>query len=172
MRVHLDKIGPDGYDLDEPVTVAWLNSTLGADSPFRGSGDGRFLVRLERIDDAVYVRGRARLALTAKCSRCLDSVHLGIDAPVEVTLFPRGKEPSPAPDGELSGEHVGVAIYAKKEIDLSGILRDEVFLELPMNPICNEECSGLCPNCGSNLNEGDCDCEPQVDERLEELGRI
>lgn len=172
MRVQLDKIGPDGYDLDQPVTVAWLNNMLGADSPFTGSEDGSLRVRLERLDDAVYVHGRAQLTLKAECSRCLGPVDFGIDTPVEVTLFPRGKEPQPVPDGELTEEDMGIATYENKEIDLSGIVHDEVFLELPMSPICSEACAGLCPNCGVNLNESACDCAPQVDVRWEGLARI
>ncbi len=172
MRVHLDRIGPNGFDLDEPVTSAWLDASLGAGSPFRSAGDGRLGVHLERIDNAVHVRGRIRLTLDAECSRCLGRAPLALDTPFSVALFPRGEEPPAGPDGELETDDMGVATYDNKEIDLSSIVHDEVFLELPMTPLCSAECAGLCATCGKNLNEGSCACEPIGDPRWEALRQI
>jgi uncharacterized protein len=97
---------------------------------------------------------------------------LQIDTPLDVTLFPRGKEPPAHADGEVAEEDLGVATYEEKEIDLSGIVHDEVLLGLPMNPVCREDCAGLCPTCGQNLNEGDCECPPASDPRWDALRRL
>jgi uncharacterized protein len=172
VRVEIDKIGPDGLDLDEPVECSWVNETLGTASPFRCVENGHIEVHLDRIEDAVHVRGRTRLALAAQCSRCLGDVSLALDAPVEVTLFPRGQEPTPGEQGELSDEDMGVSTYEGEEIDLASVIHDEVFLELPMVPVCSDECAGLCPVCGGNLNETRCTCAPNPDLRWEGLSRI
>jgi uncharacterized protein len=172
MRVHIDKIGPDGLDLDEEATTAWLDAALGDDSPFRGAAAGRLNVHLERFDEVVHVRGRVRLELSASCSRCLGPVELQISTPLEVTLFPRGKEPPAGEDGEVAQEDLGVATYEDKQVDLSGVVHDEVLLELPMNPVCDEDCAGLCPTCGQNLNDGDCECAPATDPRWDGLRRL
>lgn len=172
MRVHIDKIGPDGFDLAEEVTEEWLDQALGADSPFRGACAGNLSVHLDRIDEVVHVRGRARLELRASCSRCLGPVELKVDTRLDVTLFPRGKEPPASTDGEVAEEDLGVATYQDKEIDLSGIVHDEVLLELPMNPVCKQDCAGLCPTCGQNLNDGKCECAPPSDPRWDALSRL
>lgn len=172
MRVHVDRIGPDGLDLDEAVTAEWVNDALGPKSPFRCTADGSLAVHLERVEQVVYVRGHARLELGGTCSRCLGPVTLALDTPLEVSLFPRGEEPKPSSEGVLSEDDMGVSTYEEDEIDLSGVVHDEVFLELPMVPVCSEGCAGLCPMCGKNLNEGACGCEPQRDSRWEALRHI
>ncbi len=172
MRIHVDKIGPDGFDLEAPVSASWLKEALGSGSPFSCHEDGNLRVHLDRVDDVVHVRGRARLRLHAACSRCLGPVDLALDTPIEVTLFPRGQEPLPGPDGVLNADDMGVATYEGEEIDLSNVVHDEVFLELPMSPLCSETCAGLCQFCGQNLNERRCGCEQPQDARWEALRRF
>jgi uncharacterized protein len=84
-------------------------------------------------------------------------------------LFPRGAEPSAAKDGELADDDMGVSTYVGHEIDLSDVVHDEVFLELPMSPVCGQTCAGLCPQCGANRNQNPCDCRPPVDHRWQAL---
>lgn len=56
------------------------------------------------------------------------------------------------------------------KLDLDKLITDDLLLELPSKILCNDDCKGLCPNCGENLNEGSCDCaKHQVDPRLEVL---
>jgi uncharacterized protein len=172
MKLRLDRIGDEGYELDAPVAVAWLDQALGKGSPFKADGDGRLVVRLDKVEEVVHVRGRARLKLKSHCSRCLGDVSLALDAPIEVALFPRGSEPEAGPDGEVASEDMGVASYDHEEIDLGGIVHDEVFLELPMTPVCSDDCQGLCQQCGQNLNEKTCDCEPAADPRWSALQHI
>jgi len=172
MRISIDSIGPDGLDLDETLSVAWLRDTLGPDAPFAPTADGRLTVHLSRSDDMVHVRGRARVALQAACSRCLGPVPLELDTPVEVTLVPQEVGPALGSDGSLTDDDMSVVTYEGEEIDLSGIVHDEVFLELPMSPVCSDACAGLCSSCGKDLNEGPCECKPPVDVRWQALQRI
>jgi uncharacterized protein len=172
MLVRLERIPAEGLDLDETVTSEWLTDALGEGSPFKARGEGRLRVHLLRAEDVVHVRGRAALQLGSECSRCLEPVSLAIDTPIEVALFPLGSEPAARPDGEVARDDLGVATYRNDEIDLGGIVHDEVFLELPMNPLCSESCAGLCPTCGTNLNEQRCDCEPAPDPRWSALRQL
>ncbi|MBI5509396.1 MAG: DUF177 domain-containing protein [Deltaproteobacteria bacterium] len=169
----LDEIGPDGLDLDDTVDVHDLRQALGPNAPFQPTQAGHLVAHLERLDDAVRVSGRARVDLEARCSRCLGPVPVTLDTPVDVTLFPKGAEPPPASDGEVAQDDLGVATYEDGEIDLAAVLHDEVFLELPMSPLCSESCAGLCPECGKDLNSGPCGCTPQQkDERWQALKRL
>lgn len=59
------------------------------------------------------------------------------------------------------------------KLDLDELIRADILLELPTKYLCDEDCKGLCPVCGKNLNDGTCDCEiHQIDPRLEVLKKL
>ena len=148
MKVHLDKIGVDGYELDTALEKAWVTELMvEAKAPFEAVGDGRLKVRLDRVgDDVVHARGRVVVSLAAPCGRCLEGLRYDINVPIEVAMFPLGSEPMGGEDGELSADDLGVTTYEGKQIDLTAIVRDEVFLEMPMNPVCAFAEARECPN--------------------------
>jgi uncharacterized protein len=57
-------------------------------------------------------------------------------------------------------------------VDLTEAVRQQVLLDIPMVTLCNEDCAGLCPQCGKDLNPGPCECEPEVDTRLSVLSKL
>jgi uncharacterized protein len=63
-------------------------------------------------------------------------------------------------------------IDAYHEVDLTEAVRQNVLLALPMVTICREDCKGLCPQCGHDLNLGPCECKPEVDARLSVLEQL
>jgi uncharacterized protein len=67
-----------------------------------------------------------------------------------------------------------VAYYDHDQIDLGEMVREQLFLGVPMRRLCREDCKGLCPECGVNRNNERCDCVPKadVDPRLAELGKL
>ena len=68
---------------------------------------------------------------------------------------------------ELTAEEMDVEFLKDDRLDLSGLLRESVLLNLPIQPLCRAECRGLCPRCGVNLNDTSCQCRSQaVDPRL------
>lgn len=172
LEVFVDRIGTEGLDIDETISKAWIDAALGPSSPFRARGAGRLAVHLEKVERVVHVRGRASIGVEGECVRCLGRVDLDLDVPVEVAMFPRGEEPPAGPEGEVVAEDMGVASYDEGIVELAGVVHDEVFLELPMNPLCAESCAGLCPRCGTNLNETRCGCAPDIDPRWQALGDL
>ena len=71
---------------------------------------------------------------------------------------------------EDSGEYIQVDDY---KLDLDELIRTDILLELPTKFLCKEDCKGLCPTCGKNLNEGACNCQThQIDPRLEVLKQL
>lgn len=163
LKVPLEKIGPEGFDLDERLEQAWLEETFAPGTQLSAVTDGRLTVHLNRVQDVVHVRGRLHVPLRAPCGRCLEPLDVVVDTTIEVALFPAGKEPEAAPDGELTEEDLGVGTYAGEEIDLVGLVRDEVFLELPMNPVCSYAKAEECPNYRRNVGEQPL-AEPAADE--------
>jgi uncharacterized protein len=140
MKIPLDQIGPEGFDLDTGLARAWLEDTLReARAPFEPHGDGKLVVRLDRMGDVVHVRGKLGISLAAPCGRCLERLVYDLNLPIEVAMFPHGHEPEAGEDGELDDDDLGVTTYDAKEIDLTNIVRDEIFLEMPVNPVCGPE---------------------------------
>ena len=99
-------------------------------------------LRLESVVDGVLVSGTVEVAVAAECGRCLEPVNDRLDVDVQ-ELF--AYEPADADDEQplLTGDF----------IDLEPLVRDAVMLGLPLNPVCDEECLGLCPDCGARLTD-------------------
>jgi uncharacterized protein len=114
--------------------------------------DLRADVTLEAIAGGVSVAGVVEAPWAGACRRCLE--------PASGTLAIRVRELY-TPDGD--GEDAYPLV--DDEVDLEDLVHDAVLLELPIAPVCHEGCRGLCPLCGTNLNEQACLCETPRDER-------
>lgn len=145
MHVHIDTIGPGGFDFEETIESTWLQQALGHDSPYRPCCNGHLKVRLVRKrSDMVRARGHLKVTVEADCVRCLSPVPIDLEIELDVVLVPLSEEPPAASDGELSQEDVGVATYRDRVIDLQALVRDEIFLEMPMSPVCSAEDMDAC----------------------------
>ncbi|WP_313896255.1 YceD family protein [Streptomyces sp. YIM 98790] len=108
-------------------------------------------LRLESVVDGVLVTGTARAPLQGECVRCLEPVRDEVVAEFqELYSYPdtddRGR---PSAAGEDEGEEAG---FLEGDLfDLEPVLRDAVVLALPLQPVCREDCPGLCPECGARL---------------------
>ncbi|MFQ5882691.1 MAG: DUF177 domain-containing protein [Candidatus Methylomirabilales bacterium] len=112
-----------------------------------------------RTSTEVWVRGQVSSHLRLYCSRCSEPFTFPVCEGFEVRY--RG------PLGEIvEGEHelgpdeLEVKFLDEARINVSGFVRENVLLALPVQPLCDEGCRGLCPRCGINLNEGTCRCSP------------
>ena len=116
----------------------------------------------------MLVQSKFTVPLNGQCKRCLKP--LAIDEPVELVRTYIPEEQAPAgrerrgDDSEVSVE-AGLSdeeIYSGKEIDLQPALREQILLSIPPSPVCSDDCKGLCPRCGKDLNEGECGCDRTV----------
>ncbi len=106
-------------------------------------------VLLEWVTDGVLASGHVEAAWVGDCRRCLGRV--GGDLRVEFReLF----EPDPR-DGETY-------LLRNDHLDLAPLSREALLLDLPLAPLCAEDCRGLCPNCGADLNRGECRCVAEL----------
>ena len=110
----------------------------------------------QSVGDGVLVRGNMRTRLSRECRRCLTDVTVEINDAVDMLYEPLGIQE----EDDLSGE-----VYPLPErgdlLDLLPALRQELLLRVPSFVICREECKGLCPQCGVDLNEKTCGCVPE-----------
>jgi uncharacterized protein len=107
------------------------------------------------VGEGVLVRGTMRTKLEMECRRCLVSVPWRLDERVDLLYEPLDEADEQALGGEV------YALPARgSELDLGPALREQLLLSVPEFVVCREECRGLCPQCGAELNQGTCDCEP------------
>lgn len=107
--------------------------------------------------------GRVRTALELACSRCLEPFSLPIDSEFDLRYLPAAAMTT-AVEHEIQDEDLETSYYQDDQIDLTELLREQFYLQLPMKPLCHEECRGLCPHCGTNLNTATCDCAARWDD--------
>jgi len=116
----------------------------------QAAGEGRF-----------YWHGTLRTVVTGECRRCLTPVTAPVTADAHA-LFTQDPEAQDDPDA------YGLAADAG-EIDLAPAIREELLLAVPRFLQCREDCRGLCPQCGKDLNAGPCGCAPVTDLRWQAL---
>ena len=114
-------------------------------------------LRAESVVEGILVTGSVVAPVHISCARCLAEVETRVDVEV-CELFEAGERDRPA--------HEDAYPITDRELDLEPMLRDAITLALPLNPVCDEACKGMCSSCGANLNEGPCDCsEEEFDPR-------
>jgi len=114
----------------------------------------------------VLVQSHIEAQVTCVCARCLEPFPLHLSSGYQTSLKPKPEIPFPE-EIELSREDLETDYYEGEEIDLTPLVQDQVLLTLPPKTLCREECRGLCPQCGKNLNRESCSCAQRaVDPRF------
>jgi len=139
-----------------------------------GDGGGSLVqgeVSLMRTDRGILAKGTLHTEVEVTCSRCLSLFSCPLALNIEEEYFPTTDVVSgawlPLPD-----EPGCFTIDEHHVLDLTEAICQYALLVIPMKPLCREDCAGLCPNCGHNLNHGACDCPPQAtDPRWSELSK-
>jgi uncharacterized protein len=116
-------------------------------------------LRLEAVHEGILVSGTATVGVTGECGRCLDPIAYDLDAEIQELFYYEGHE-SPEQEDEAE-EHKVEGDF----IDLEPVLRDAVVTALPFQPVCREDCQGLCPECGTRLDEDPDHHHESVDPR-------
>lgn len=165
LSTHLDHRNPLVFDTHElgrrPGAQQRLTRTVDAPKDFGIEGvigvpEGapvELEVRLESVMEGVLVTGTARASAQGECVRCLEPLGLEVDADFqEMFSYPdaddRGRTAEPADDAE---EDEDMLFLEDGLFDLEPVLRDAVVLALPMQPVCQDDCPGLCSQCGARL---------------------
>lgn len=123
---------------------------------------------LTRIGMEILWKGTLETEATLKCSRCLESFHSDLKSNLSTSFVPTPVDSEPEGERELNPGDIDVEYYSGNEINLAQGVYDQILLSLPMARLCKEDCKGICPQCGINLNNESCSCEldGDVDPRL------
>ena len=121
-------------------------------------------------DDEIEVSGHLDATVQLSCDRCLKPSSVQVNQDFELLYIPPLKPGAPDDEKELGRDDLSIAFYHDEVIDVDDLVREQIELALPMSRRCTEECQGLCPHCGANLNETRCGCEAkEVDPRWSAL---
>jgi uncharacterized protein len=111
----------------------------------------------------IEVTGQLETTVVLPCGRCLMPVtsHLEIDILICYSAL-ADDDAAVAEESEIRSEELGLITFTGTEIDLRPDIEQEIIMALPQQLVCAEDCRGLCPNCGIDLNQGQCQCERPV----------
>ncbi len=109
-------------------------------------------------DNATFrLVGTVRAVLELPCSRCLEPFAVPVDAGFDLRYQPHTQNTGEG-EREVEEDDLTTAFYDRDQIDLGQLMCEQFYLALPMKPLCDAACRGLCPVCGLNLNKATCTC--------------
>lgn len=112
------------------------------------------------------VTGTINATLNESCSRCLETVVSDLTIPFSEEFRQDGSE-------EIEDSGFDYSCFSGDEMDITDVIRENILLAKPLKSVCSENCRGLCPECGANLNISTCGCNPsKIDPRLAVLGKL
>ncbi len=173
--LHLIEIPEEGLSLSCDLQVDDL--TLGPEDVRIPDGLALSLNAI-KAGTTVHVTGTLSGTAHRQCVRCLKEYADALWIPVvgeylsdtDLKSKPAGRDAAERSDDDMDDE---VHVYTGEEIELGDMLREHVILSAPMRPLCHEECRGLCPVCGQDLNERRCDCrEEQIQSPFAVLKKL
>lgn len=124
-----------------------------------------------RAGTDLFFAGTLKAQTVATCARCAEEFKASNDRAFRLVMAPKsiGMEGDPG----LRADDLEFSLYDSDEIDLGPLVREQLLLALPTRPLCQDDCRGLCPHCGINLNRGECECRSaQPDPRFAVLRSI
>ena len=128
---------------------------------------------LTKTDRGIWVSGPVGISLDGECSRCLVALNYWVDVQVDDEFLPSIDIVTGAKlryDDESDAEVQ--AIDAQHVLDLTEVMGQYRRAAIPLAPLCREDCKGICPTCGTDLNENTCACEPALDPRWDKLKEL
>jgi uncharacterized protein len=155
----LDEISEEGLYLkwkeERASLFAYLENLSRIDFDFETPLQSE--VKIKKVGRSVLITGKVQTTLRLQCVRCLKEFSYPLSTTFELTLHPFKEAPSEE-ETELGSEEMESSFFEGGEIHLSEIACEQIFLEIPYQPLCQEGCKGLCPICGKDLNLSSCEC--------------
>lgn len=125
-----------------------------------------------KFNEEVILKGEISSVLRLSCSRCLEYFSYPFHSEFVMEYFAKGQE-TLEEERELEEADLITSYYTNNRIDLLATVREQIFLSIPIKPLCLPQCKGLCPECGCNLNVSQCNClTEKIDDRLLVLKKL
>jgi uncharacterized protein len=149
--------------------VEWQGELLGIieepDLSFPHGFEG--VVSVVKKNENVIATGRLITVAERACSRCTELFEKKLDISFRSVFTHTGINEK---DIELSAEDLDLNFFHGDQFDVGEVITEQISLNLPIKPLCHDDCLGLCVRCGKNLNSGICSCKDEhIDIRFEKL---
>ena len=129
-------------------------------------------LRIQKSGEEYFCQGKVNAIVNVECSRCLNGFDLELENETDFIIC---SEADHAEDEKEAIDTEDYVYFSGSDIqaDISEIVRQTIILSVAMKPLCSEDCKGICPQCGINLNENTCSCETEkIDPRWESLKKL
>lgn len=160
MKLKIQDIPEEGLNLQATAPKdQWFGTLLklyGEDYP--PENKGKLALGVSKTCDNVFISGQVEVDLSPTCDRCLETFTKSVTTPIRLHVTPAPTGETHADEEDELDEDEDFAFYRHGEIDLGHLLRETLSLEIPLRDLCREDCQGLCPRCGKNLNSEKCVC--------------
>ena len=169
MLIDFKKIGEEGVRVARTLALG----AVPADRELESVAPAQVDVVVHLEVHGVVVEGTFLTNATLSCARCLKSFEQEVGGPF-TAVYRHPPEAFPE-EAQVADEELDLSYLepGQESLDLRGVIMEQVFLNLPMKPLHDPDCKGLCPHCGGDRNVTACDCEAEViDPRLEALARL
>jgi uncharacterized protein len=151
IKVNNLKEGAHLYNVDEPI------ENIGLEEPFIDKVNIDLI--LQKLHNQIVLETKIQAKANFECDRCTSEYTSYLETTYKmVYLFGSNS------DDENEAMNVTYLHADVSEIVLDDDIRDYALLSIPMKKLCKDDCRGLCPKCGKNLNEGECDCDSQTSD--------
>ena len=162
MRIELEKLEGGRGDFAhvyQPEELSPIDERVSLGQPAEVKGTVR------RTGDGVVVSGHVETRAQLECDRCLKPLELPVSADFALEYI-TGADYESSSAAALSEEELSVSVFDGDSIDVDEIVKEQILLAVPTRTLCREDCKGICPECGIDLNTGQCDCATEeVDPR-------
>jgi uncharacterized protein len=168
MLIEIEKLELHPVDFREEFSPGAID--LGAEvrqrTPLRSEGRADLIKEhygKRKVVEDIRLKGKLDTSLEVVCARCLEPVEYKVDRSFDLLYRPLGTD---AGHEELSitDAEAEIGYYQGESLLLEDALREQVLLAVPLKTLCREDCKGLCPHCGKNLNESQCSCAEQMED--------
>lgn len=139
------------HDLDDDISG--IDPGLEVVKPLTGR------VKLLRTNEGILVTGHAQTQVCVPCRRCLTPTMVAVEFDLQEQFCPSIDLITGATIQMEDGEDLATRIDSRHMLDLTEVVRQNLLLSVPLSPLCDLQCRGLCPGCGANLNEEACTCQ-------------
>jgi uncharacterized protein len=153
MRIDLEKVMDQGGRLAATLPIGELEWERGREIPI---GHVDLEGTLGRVRRGFELNAALKGKVTLECVRCLESFEHPLSFPFHL-LFVTAERSEPG-ETQLQAGDCDLYPHTDGKVDLSAVAREQIYLQLPLKPVCREGCRGLCPTCGEDLNRGACPC--------------
>jgi uncharacterized protein len=116
-----------------------------------------------KIVQDIRIKGRLATRLELNCARCLEPIGQDVKRDFDLLYRPIGTDAG-RDEMSVTDAEAEIGYYGGEGISLDDVVREQVLLAVPVKITCREDCKGLCPHCGKNLNYETCGCSSEIEE--------